>query len=396
MARGVRELFIAHPDQWSKAEPVLAAAKNSFLAFVEHVVMEQPAEVELTPDIDHLAVALEEFVIVDGDRDESRPRLNASPTIDTAVVCAALAASGLAPERLGRCGHVTVWELARAGTAELVTLANQTANRSGSLENVLPPEIQLLGERNSSQGTIRSQCGECGDSAHDLNSQLIRELLSRQSADGGWSPTWPREVSSCPATTAGVVECLCRGGIGDAREAIRRGVEYLRVIQRGDGSWESAIGVRLVHGTAMAVRALKTAGGSPSEPAVEMGINWLLVHQQPSGGWGEAPPAAGGDEMEMAPASATQTAWAISALVLADMAADQATLLGVQFLIETQEDEGAWRDGQFTLRDPAQRKWYRDDLRSAAESLAALSHWAVAISPELARSKPVALKLCVT
>ena len=75
---------------------------------------------------------------------------------------------------------------------------------------------------------------------------------------------------------------------------------------------------------------------------------------------------------------------------------DEATLLGVQFLLETQEDDGDWRDEQFTLRDPEAEGWYRSDLRTTADALVAIARWTVIAAEEQASLAPACLKLAAT
>jgi hypothetical protein len=126
-------------------------------------------------------------------------------------------------------------------------------------------------------------------------------------------------------------------------------------------------------------------------------VNWLVVHQHESGGWGEAA-ATPGEHGEIVPAaaSAIQTAWAVAARVAAGLAMDEATLLGIQFLLETQEDDGDWRDEQFTLRDPISAAWFRNDLRTTATSLCAIADWAVVAAKEQVGVTPACLKLVAT
>jgi squalene cyclase len=167
--------------------------------------------------------------------------------------------------------------------------------------------------------------------------------------------------------------------------------------QRGDGSWDSATGVRFIHGTSRAVRGLIAVGLKPNDPTMAAGVNWLLVHQHEGGGWGEAASTEEGhDEMVPAAASAIQTAWGVSALVAAGFATDDATHLAVQFLLETQEDDGNWQDAQLALRDPGMQAWYRNDLRTTAAAVAAITSWAAAASREMATAKPVSFKLVST
>jgi squalene cyclase len=240
--------------------------------------------------------------------------------------------------------------------------------------------------------------------AHPMDCEALQpvtdeldQLLSRQNCDGGWSAKQTQNAESDPDVTGVVLEALSLNSVGPAHAAMRRGTEFLCSTQRGDGSWESATGVRLVHGTSYAVRGLTAAGVSSDDPAVAAGVNWLVVQQQECGGWGEA--AATSDEQSdimPAAASAMQTAWAVSALVATGLAMDEATLLGVQFLLETQDEDGDWRDEQFALRDPAAAAWFRSDLRTTASAIGVIAEWAVIAAKEQAKLTPACFKLVAT
>jgi squalene-hopene/tetraprenyl-beta-curcumene cyclase len=123
------------------------------------------------------------------------------------------------------------------------------------------------------------------------------------------------------------------------------------------------------------------AAGIPADDeTIIAGINWILVHQQASGGWGESPGTSrrfGGDFVS-GPATGSQTAWALLALVSAGRAHDAAARRGIDFLLKTQHDDGSWRESPFVLRDAATGRWLRSELHAAADPLLALAHWAVA------------------
>ena len=119
--------------------------------------------------------------------------------------------------------------------------------------------------------------------------------------------------------------------------------------------------MRLVHGTSLAVQGLLAAGVQPEDDAVAAGVNWLIVHQQPSGGWGELPHALDGtnDDYAFGRATASQTAWALDALVAAGQAGEEAARRGVGFLLNAQQDDGRWPEPSFTLRDARTGRWFR-------------------------------------
>ena len=240
--------------------------------------------------------------------------------------------------------------------------------------------------------------------------EIGNELTSRQNCDGGWSAVLggrvnqrtpgvlrathrPARAESAPDVTGAALVALANQKIATAQQAIGDASAYLRAAQRADGSWHSATGVRLIHGTSWALRGLAAAGGAADDPAVAAGVNWLVVHQLDTGGWGETV----GDESqadEFVPAAATaiQTAWAVLALTACGHADHTAVRRGVQFLVDTQEEHGHWDELQFTLRNVAAARLYRNELHSTAVPLAALSQWVVAAACACATA-PCCLRL---
>ncbi|HEY4235096.1 MAG TPA: prenyltransferase/squalene oxidase repeat-containing protein [Lacipirellulaceae bacterium] len=397
MAQGVRELFVARPIQWPVLAKPTPERTSSFLDFVRQLIAEyRPDGCDASTTSVIWEERLRQFVVIDDERDEARPCLATSPTWDTALVRAALLESGSRVDRLGSPSLESRLNPAVAETMELAAIVRLQAagNCRQRVPSALPPEIQLLGdERLQNRAANRQDLAE-SDAVEEANARFVEELLSRQNSDGGWSAGGPHDAASDPATTASVLESLAHQDFAPTHEAVGRGATYLRSAQRADGSWESAAGVRFIHGTSHAIRGLIAAGAGPDDPAVKAGVNWLLVHQQESGGWGEAAPSSPThDEFIPAAAAAIQTAWAVTALVAAGGAMEDATLCGIQFLLETQEDDGDWLDLQFTLRDAAAERCYRNDLHSAAESLAALARWAVSAARCEPESMSMRLKL---
>jgi squalene-hopene/tetraprenyl-beta-curcumene cyclase len=82
---------------------------------------------------------------------------------------------------------------------------------------------------------------------------------------------------------------------------------------------------------------------------VRKAVAWLVGRQNPDGGWGEScftydDPHTGG----MGKSTASQTAWALLALLHAGEAAHPAVVRGVQFLLSTQRADGFWDEAEYT------------------------------------------------
>jgi len=134
-------------------------------------------------------------------------------------------------------------------------------------------------------------------------------------------------------------------GTEQSKQAV---IDWLLSEQEPDGSWFGRWGVNYVYGTGAAVPALVAAGMDPSSLAIRRAVRWLYEHQDKSGGWGEDPRSyedrtwAGRGEP-----TASQTAWALLALLAAGERGDKLDR-GVQWLVDTQQEDGSWDEPWFT------------------------------------------------
>jgi len=113
---------------------------------------------------------------------------------------------------------------------------------------------------------------------------------------------------------------------------------------------------------------LLAAGQTPNGDVVAAAANWLIVEQQPAGCWRESQPDA---------ASPTLTALSLHALTSAGRVSHRSALRAVEYLLDSQGEEGNWLDQHFARFDPNSNYYVRNDLYAAAWGLSALSNWAV-------------------
>ncbi len=147
--------------------------------------------------------------------------------------------------------------------------------------------------------------------------------------------------------TAHVVELLAAEGLADSPQC-RRGVQWLLDEQEADGSWFGRWGCNYVYGVGAVVPALVAAGVPASSPAIRRACTWLIDHQNADGGWGEDVRSYEDASWAGRGAStASQTAWALLALLAADGDA-QSISRGIDWLVETQTPEGTWDEPYFT------------------------------------------------
>jgi squalene-hopene/tetraprenyl-beta-curcumene cyclase len=149
--------------------------------------------------------------------------------------------------------------------------------------------------------------------------------------------------------TAHIVEALAAEGLA-SETACRRGVIWLLKNQEADGSWFGRWGANYIYGTGAVVPALIAAGVKRDKPVIRRAVAWLEAHQNADGGWGEdlrsyddpAEWSGRGDS------TASQTAWALLALLAAGESHSAAVEHGIRWLARTQREDGTWDEPQFT------------------------------------------------
>ena len=191
-------------------------------------------------------------------------------------------------------------------------------------------------------------------------------MLGVQSKNGGWAAfdkdNTRRAVAAIPFAdfgemidppsadvTAHVVEALVRVGYPADARALRRAAEYLWSEQEPDGSWFGRWGVNYIYGTGAVLPALEAMGEDMNSEPARRAVAWLVAHQNEDGGWGEtcasyADPALAGQ----GPSTASQTAWALLALMAAGESDSKAVRRGVEYLVATQRADGTWEEPWFT------------------------------------------------
>jgi squalene-hopene/tetraprenyl-beta-curcumene cyclase len=189
-----------------------------------------------------------------------------------------------------------------------------------------------------------------------------------QSRDGGWAafdadntyfylnniPFADHGALLDPPTedvTARCVSLLAQlGETVETSPALARGVESLRSTQLADGSWYGRWGMNYIYGTWSALCALNAAGLPHDSEPIRKAVDWLVAIQNPDGGWGEDGESYKLDYRgyEPAPSTASQTAWALLALMAAGETDHPAVARGIDFLTRTQGADGFWEEPRFT------------------------------------------------
>jgi squalene-hopene/tetraprenyl-beta-curcumene cyclase len=319
-------------------------------------------------DLDHPVLAralagLDRFTITEDSPEGPVRRLEAcqSPVWDTVLVMIALADAGLAPDdpALTSAARWVVGEEIR-GPGDWQVRRPDLAPGGWAFEfdNDVYPDTDDTAEVVLALRRVQP----VGQAAIDRG---LRWLAGMQSKDGGWgafdADNTRKLVNKLPFcdfgavidppsadVTAHIVEAFAAEGQADS-PVVRRGALWLLRAQESDGSWFGRWGANYIYGTGAVVPALIAAGVRPSKPAIRRAVAWLESVQNADGGWGEDlrsydDPALAG----RGTSTASQTAWALLALLAAGEQDSAATRRGVEWLTRTQRADGSWDEPQYT------------------------------------------------
>lgn len=197
--------------------------------------------------------------------------------------------------------------------------------------------------------------------------RAIKWLFAMQCKDGGWAAfDYQGYVYTCfnhipfaehgalldPPTadvTGRVMESLAHWGYGTEDRNIQRAIKWIIKDQKPDGSWYGRWGVNYIYGTWAVLAGLQAVGFDMKRDPVRHAVQWILEHQRADGGWGES--CASYHDIKQkgqGKSTASQTAWALMALDAAGECHHTATHRGIEYLLNTQEPDGSWKEEEFT------------------------------------------------
>jgi squalene-hopene/tetraprenyl-beta-curcumene cyclase len=323
-------------------------------------------------EVDHPALAgqiaeLEKLTIEDDDTLRVEPCK--SPVWDTSQALNALLESGLdagRPELRSAAGWLVRREVRSPGDCQVVDPAVPVGGWYFEYANEYYPDCDDTAEVLLALSRMASAREDEDRGAAEAVRRGVAWLLAMQNADGGWAsfdrgcdrevltfiPFADHNAMIDPSTvdiTSRAVEALVHCGLDSSHPAVGRGVGFILAKQEEDGSWYGRWGANYLYGTWLALSGLAAAGFDMDHPRCRRAVDWLVAQQNEDGGWGESlrsyedPAWKGRGE-----STASQTAWALHALIRAGRRRHPAVEAGIEFLIATQAADGTWRDARWT------------------------------------------------
>lgn len=322
-------------------------------------------------DNDHPAMAkgfegLEGFGIQKGDQWTVQGCI--SPVWDTCLVVQALAESDL-PQGDPMLTAATRWlvekQILVGGDWQVQAPQVQPGGWAFEFHNNCYPDID-----DTAEVVLALRLGRLPGDEDLLRSQSVERatgwVSGMQNRDGGWASFDKNnnhgyvtaitfsdfgEVldPSSADVTAHVLEMYGKLGYQVDLPSIQSAYRYLRSEQEENGSWFGRWGVNYVYGLGAVLPALEAIGENMRQPYVRRAVQWLAERQNPDGGWGESCASyVDPSQHGVGPSTASQTAWAIIALISAGEVDHPATFRAVRYLLQTQQPDGRWDEPYFT------------------------------------------------
>jgi squalene-hopene/tetraprenyl-beta-curcumene cyclase len=195
---------------------------------------------------------------------------------------------------------------------------------------------------------------------HEVAQRAINWIFAMQCKNGGWAsfdkdntkmifqyiPFADHNAMLDPPTvdiTGRILEMLAAYGYTREDKRVAKAIEFIFSEQQSDGSWFGRWGVNYLYGTFLVLRGLEAMGIWNHEPQIQQAAEWVRMVQNADGGWGES--CGSYDDANargVGPSTASQTAWAILALLAAGDTRSDSVAKGVRWLLQQQNSAGSW------------------------------------------------------
>jgi len=310
--------------------------------------------------------SIEKLVVVKEDEAYCQPCL--SPIWDTALVCHALIEAG-GERAAGSAVRGLDW---LKPLQELETVGDWAVQRP----NVRPggwafqyanphyPDLDDTAVVVMAMDRAAAKGGEDYGTAIARGREWVEGLQSR---NGGWGafdadndydylnyiPFADHGALLDPPTADVTGRCLgMLAQLGETKDnpAVAAAIAYLLRTQMTDGSWYGRWGMNYIYGSWSVLAGLNAAGVDLQSPEIRRAVAWLVRIQNPDGGWGEDGDSykLGYKGYEPALSTASQTAWALLALMAAGEVEHPAVARGIAYLQQHQAADGLWAEERYT------------------------------------------------
>ena len=305
-----------------------------------------------------------QFSIEDGDT--LRIQACLSPLWDTALATIALLDAGTEPDHpaLVKAGEWFLKEqVLTEGDWQVKAKSVPPGGWAFEFHNDVYPDLDDTSEIVLALDRLKLPAESAKSAALD---RAVQWTLGMQSDNGGWAAFDKNNTKSIIAkipfadfgealdppsvdVTAHMLEMFGQLGYSSDHPSVGKALDYVLSEQEHDGAWFGRWGVNYIYGTAAVLPGLEALGFDMSADCVRRAVEWIIDHQNPDGGWGESC-ASYVDERYRGkgPSAPSQTAWALLALIAAGESGHEVTIRGVDYLVQTQGEDGSWDEPYFT------------------------------------------------
>ena len=310
------------------------------------------------PDVLTAKAAIRRLLVLEDDRGYCQPCL--SPVWDTGLAVQAMMEAG-EPRNGTRIKRAMRWMADR----QILDVVGDWASRRPGLRpggwafqyrNDYYPDVD-----DSAVVAMALDCTKNPDFDAGLD-RAVEWIVGMQSEDGGWGSfdadnkhTYLNHIPFAdhgalldpPSedVTARCVSMLAQLGHEAGRDAMARGLACLRKTQQPDGSWFGRWGTNYIYGTWSVLCAFNAAGEDMSAPHIRKAVTWLRRRQCSDGGWGEDGSSYWSQTRDVVKQStASQTAWAVLALMAAGEVDSEPVRRGIDYLLRASRDGARWEE----------------------------------------------------
>jgi squalene-hopene/tetraprenyl-beta-curcumene cyclase len=307
--------------------------------------------------------ALERFTIER--EDDLRLQSCISPVWDTALTGLALHYSGLRenhPAMINTCQWLAGKQILKKGDWSVKRPHLEPGGWAFEFVNNWYPDV----DDSAVVLMLLSRCDHGRFLKPENFKKAVGWILGMQGKDGGWGafdadnnmkvlnqiPFGDLEAMIDPSTpdiTGRVLEMLGCINYSITAKEVTEAFKFLAGTQEKDGLWWGRWGVNYIYGTWSVLQGLHSVGENMTRPYIQRAVAGLKSYQNDDGGWGECCESYADLHLRLrGKSTASQTAWAIMALIAAGEGSSPEVIRAVQFLLREQAPDGTWGEEEFT------------------------------------------------